>query len=64
MMSDIRSLPTEDVTVINRESISRWAPVPLRLIVGYGNPYWDRCGLTFEDPDGYRVVLQRENWDG
>lgn len=35
-MSDIRSLPTEDVTVINRESISRWAPVPLRLIVGYG----------------------------
>lgn len=22
------------------------------------NPYWDRAGLTFEDPDGYRVVLQ------
>ena len=21
------------------------------------NPYWDRGGLTFEDPDGYRVVL-------
>jgi hypothetical protein len=21
------------------------------------NPYWDRCGKTFEDPDGYRVVL-------
>jgi len=21
------------------------------------NPYWDRCGATFEDPDGYRVVL-------
>jgi len=28
------------------------------------NPYWDRCGLTFEDPDGYRVVLQHENWNG
>jgi catechol 2,3-dioxygenase-like lactoylglutathione lyase family enzyme len=28
------------------------APVP-----SY-NPYWDRRGLTFEDPDGYRVVLQ------
>ncbi len=26
------------------------------------NPYWDRQGLTFEDPDGYRVVLQREAW--
>lgn len=21
------------------------------------NPYWDRCGTTFEDPDGYRVVV-------
>lgn len=21
------------------------------------NPYWDRCGKTYEDPDGYRVVL-------
>jgi len=22
------------------------------------NPYWDRNGVTFEDPDGYRIVLQ------
>jgi catechol 2,3-dioxygenase-like lactoylglutathione lyase family enzyme len=27
------------------------------------NPYWDRDGLTFEDPDGYRVVLQRAAWN-
>jgi catechol 2,3-dioxygenase-like lactoylglutathione lyase family enzyme len=26
------------------------------------NPYWDRLGVTFEDPDGYRVVLQRDAW--
>jgi catechol 2,3-dioxygenase-like lactoylglutathione lyase family enzyme len=26
------------------------------------NPYWDREGATFEDPDGYRVVLQRAVW--
>jgi catechol 2,3-dioxygenase-like lactoylglutathione lyase family enzyme len=26
------------------------------------NPYWDREGVTFEDPDGYRVVLQRSAW--
>lgn len=26
------------------------------------NPYWDRAGRTFEDPDGYRVVLQNEAW--
>ena len=22
------------------------------------NPYWDKTGKTFEDPDGYRVVFQ------
>jgi catechol 2,3-dioxygenase-like lactoylglutathione lyase family enzyme len=26
------------------------------------NPYWDRQGRTFEDLDGYRVVLQRAAW--
>jgi len=26
------------------------------------NPYWDRQGLTFEDPDGYRIVLQNDAW--
>lgn len=26
------------------------------------NPYWDRKGVTFEDPDGYRVVLQNASW--
>jgi catechol 2,3-dioxygenase-like lactoylglutathione lyase family enzyme len=26
------------------------------------NPYWDRDGVTFEDADGYRVVLQRAAW--
>lgn len=26
------------------------------------NPYWDRQGVTFEDPDGYRVVLQNAAW--
>jgi catechol 2,3-dioxygenase-like lactoylglutathione lyase family enzyme len=27
------------------------------------NPYWDRHGATFEDPDGYRIVLQNAAWD-
>ena len=27
-----------------------------------GNPYWDESGRTFEDPDGYRVVLQQAEW--
>jgi catechol 2,3-dioxygenase-like lactoylglutathione lyase family enzyme len=31
-------------------------PVPSR------NPYWDRHGLTFEDPDGYRIVIANIGW--
>ena len=26
------------------------------------NPYWDLHGRTFEDTDGYRVVLQNAAW--
>src|ERR1044071_4516802 len=26
------------------------------------NPYWDRLGQTYEDPDGYRVVIQKQSW--
>ncbi|UOQ73767.1 VOC family protein [Hymenobacter cellulosilyticus] len=26
------------------------------------NVYWDQQGCTFEDPDGYRVVLQQAEW--
>ena len=34
-----------------------FAPIPAF------NPYWDRRGETFEDPDGYRVVLQNDAWE-
>lgn len=26
------------------------------------NPYWNEWGVTFEDPDGYRIVLSSRNW--
>lgn len=26
------------------------------------NPYWDVRGRTYEDPDGYRIVLQQAQW--
>lgn len=26
------------------------------------NPYWQQRGRTFEDPDGYRVVLEQAEW--
>lgn len=33
-----------------------------KLVPSY-NPYWDRAGKTFEDLDGYRVVIQNANWE-
>jgi catechol 2,3-dioxygenase-like lactoylglutathione lyase family enzyme len=41
---------------VDRMRVAGYAPVAAF------NPYWDRAGLTFEDPDGYRVVLQRTTW--
>ena len=41
---------------VDRMRAAGFAPVPAF------NPYWGRDGLTFEDPDGYRVVLQRAAW--
>jgi hypothetical protein len=41
---------------INRMIGAGYEPVPS------SNPYWDRAGRTFEDPDGYRVVLQNAPW--
>jgi catechol 2,3-dioxygenase-like lactoylglutathione lyase family enzyme len=45
-----------------------WAAVRARAAaiasepVPAANPYWDRCGLTFADPDGFRVVLAARSW--
>ncbi|MGF1715431.1 VOC family protein [Photobacterium chitinilyticum] len=32
-------------------------------VVESNNPYWENVGKTFEDVDGYRVVLQNRDWD-
>ncbi len=32
--------------------------------VAPANPYWAEHGMTFEDPDGFRVVLVPERWEG
>lgn len=44
-------------SLIDRMKVTRYEPVK-----SY-NPYWDKNGVTFEDPDGYRVVLQNASWD-
>ena len=41
---------------VDRMARAGFAPVPAF------NPYWDRSGRTFEDPDGYRIVLQQDGW--
>lgn len=42
---------------VQRMQNAGFAPVPAF------NPFWDRNGVTFEDPDGYRIVLQNASWD-
>ena len=48
--------PLEWQTAVQRMEAAGFAPVPAY------NPYWDQQGCTFEDPDGYRVVLQQGDW--
>ena len=31
--------------------------------VAPANPYWAEHGVTFQDPDGFRVVLVPERWE-
>ena len=61
--------PTEDNLLVFYlpEKHSWQAAVDQMSAVGYEsvpsyNPYWDRVGRTYEDPDGYRVVLQNAAW--
>lgn len=32
--------------------------------VAAANPYWAEHGVTIEDPDGFRLVLVPERWNG
>jgi catechol 2,3-dioxygenase-like lactoylglutathione lyase family enzyme len=58
----------EHLLVFYYPELSAWETAVARLRahghqpVPAHNPYWDQQGLTFEDPDGYRVVLQQAAW--
>lgn len=61
--------PTEeDLLVFYLPGWSRWNVAVQRardsgaLVVASANPYWDERGITFEDPDGYRIVLENAEW--
>jgi catechol 2,3-dioxygenase-like lactoylglutathione lyase family enzyme len=44
-----------------RAAVQRMAGAGFDPVASF-NPYWDKQGTTFEDPDGYRVVLQNAAW--
>ena len=61
--------PTEEnLLVFYLPDASEWKRAVARLRdaghkpVRAFNPYWDKKGKSFEDPDGYRVVLQNASW--
>ena len=63
------SSPTEDnLLVFYLPDASEWQRAVNRLerlgceAVKAFNAYRDRNGKTYEDPDGYRVVLQNAGW--
>ncbi len=61
--------PTEEnLLVFYIPDETEWQKAVERMIqqgfqpVKSSNPYWDVRGKTFEDPDGYRVVLESAAW--
>ncbi|WP_368484386.1 VOC family protein [Pseudooceanicola sp. HF7] len=44
-----------------REGVTRMRAAGFEPVPSF-NPYWDVNGRTFEDPDGYRIVLQNAAW--
>ncbi|MGF6838935.1 catechol 2,3-dioxygenase-like lactoylglutathione lyase family enzyme [Paraburkholderia youngii] len=59
---------SEDLLVFYIPDRQAWRAMCDRLVengfvcVKSFNPYWDVSGRTFEDPDGYRLVLQNAAW--
>ena len=65
----VKPTPTpEDLLVFYIPNRSKWRRTCTAMIdAGFRevlsfNPYWKQKGRTFEDPDGYRVVIQQDRW--
>jgi len=60
---------TEDLSVFYLPDTVEWKNACASMLaagfqqVASSNPYWDVRGSTFEDPDGYRIVLQNADWN-
>lgn len=44
-----------------RAAVARMRAAGFEPVAAF-NAYWDQRGATFEDPDGYRIVLQNDAW--
>jgi catechol 2,3-dioxygenase-like lactoylglutathione lyase family enzyme len=65
----LQPTPTvDDLAVFYIADVQAWrAACASMLAAGFTrvssfNPYWDVRGQTFQDQDGYRVVLQNAQW--
>ncbi|HAZ54383.1 MAG TPA: prolyl endopeptidase [Franconibacter helveticus] len=65
----VKPAPTEeDLLVLYYPDAAQWRQVCTELeesgfrAVSAFNPYWDKNGKTFVDPDGYRLVIQNQRW--
>ncbi|HZY36943.1 MAG TPA: VOC family protein [Mucilaginibacter sp.] len=53
----------DDLLVFYASSLEEFAAMKTRFVknkiklVKPPNPYWEKNGITFEDPDGFRVVI-------
>lgn len=61
--------PTEeDLLVLYFADRTEWEKRCMDLeVAGFArvnslNPYWERLGRTYVDPDGYRIVVQNAPW--
>ncbi len=58
----------EDLIVLYFPDLENWQNARERMFeagfteVAPFNPYWGMQGCTFEDHDGYRVVLEQDEW--
>jgi catechol 2,3-dioxygenase-like lactoylglutathione lyase family enzyme len=59
----------EDLLVFYLPDAGEWRQACVSMLeagfveVAPFNPYWGQRGRTFEDPDRYRVVLERARWE-
>ena len=58
----------EDLVIFYLPEANEWQKAcSLMLEAGFTevvpfNPYWQQRGRTFQDHDGYRIVLERASW--